>query len=151
MIRLSKLADYAFVILTQMVSSDRGAWAAADLALKTTLPGPTVAKIMKLLAKGGIVASSRGATGGYHLTAPATEITIARIIEAVDGPIALTACVDAAEPDCAVQTLCPMHGGWDKINRAVRGALTEVTLADLAGSIVQPPACAMAKELDVVS
>ncbi len=130
MIRMSKLADYSFIILLQMVSEDRS-WAASELTEKTTLPAPTVAKLMKVLAKAGIVHAQRGAAGGYRLALASQEITIARIIEAIDGPIALTDCVNEGEPNCAVQALCPMHGGWDKINKAVRLALETVFLSDL--------------------
>jgi len=131
MIRMSKLADYSFIILANMVNGQEAHWAASDLAVQTTLPLPTVAKLMKVLAKAGIVNAQRGATGGYRLALPPNNISIARIIEAVDGPIALTDCVDEGEPDCAVQSLCPMHGGWNKINSAVRFALESVFLSDL--------------------
>jgi Rrf2 family protein len=87
---------------------------------------------MKLLAPAGLMESHRGATGGYSLTRAAEEISIADIISAVDGPIALTACVDGAEGHCDVESLCPMRGNWDKVNRAVRRALEEVTLADMS-------------------
>lgn len=130
MIRMSKLADYSFILLTQMVSVDRS-WAASELTELTTLPAPTVAKLMKVLAKGGVVTAQRGAAGGYRLAAAAKDISIAKIIEAVDGPIALTDCVDKHQPDCAVQSLCPMHGGWNKVNKALRAGLESVSLADL--------------------
>jgi FeS assembly SUF system regulator len=135
MIRMSKLADYSFILLAQMVSENKESWAASELAARTTLPLPTVAKLMKLLAKGGVVAAQRGATGGYRLMRPARRISIASIIESVDGPIALTDCVDQGEPNCAVSTLCPMHGGWDKVNKALRSALESVSLSDLAPCI----------------
>ena len=140
MMRMSKLADYSFILLLQMVSEDKVSWAASDLADRTTLPLPTVAKLMKLLAKSGVVTGQRGASGGYRLAASAKEISIARIVEAVDGPIALTDCaakdvgseVDKNDiHDCAVRSHCPMHGGWNKVNRAMRGALENVFLCDL--------------------
>lgn len=131
MIKLSKLADYAFVILTRMAPHESASWAASDLAEKTGLPNPTVAKTMKLLAKGQIVTAQRGALGGYRLAQPPAQITVASIIAAVDGPIALTQCVDQQEPDCLAQSFCPLHGGWDLINRAVVNALEGVTLADM--------------------
>jgi FeS assembly SUF system regulator len=131
MIRMSKLADYSFIILIHMGNRDQATWAASDLSTETTLPLPTVAKLMKVLAKAGIVIAQRGAAGGYRMAASACEITIARIIEAVDGPIALTDCVDDGEHDCAVQSLCPMHGGWNKINKAMKQALEGVYLSDL--------------------
>lgn len=131
MIRMSKMADYAFIVLAQMAGEKKGAWAASDLAERTTLPTPTVAKLMKLLAKGGVVTAQRGAQGGYTLAVLPSEISIAKIVEAVDGPIALTDCVDQGEHICAVRSLCPMCGGWDKVNKAMRSALETVFLSDL--------------------
>jgi FeS assembly SUF system regulator len=132
MLRMSKLADYSFILLAQMVSENKPSWAASELADRTTLPAPTVAKLMKVLAKAGIVTGQRGAAGGYRLAASAKEISVARIIEAVDGPIALTDCVvEGGTQDCAVQSLCPMHGGWGKVNSAMRVALDNVFLSDL--------------------
>lgn len=139
MIKMSKLADYAFVLLTRMASREEASWSASDLSEKTSVPGPTVAKIMKILAKSQIVTAQRGALGGYRLTQPANQTTVAAIIQAVDGPIALTQCVDDSEPDCAVQNFCPLHGGWDLVNRAVVQALQGVTLADMAGRARQQP------------
>ncbi len=133
MIRMSKLADYSFVILNQMMSAGGEPSSASDLATKTTLPLPTVAKLMKMLAKNGLVTAHRGATGGYRLALPPESISIARIIEAVDGPITLTECVDETEPACAVQRYCPMYRGWGRVNEAMRHALENVFLADMVG------------------
>lgn len=102
MIRLSRLTDYAVTLLTQMVSEGKGLWAASDLAEKAGVPLPTVSKILKQLSKGGIVVAQRGATGGYHLVRPATDISIAAIIEAMDGPIALTDCAEGGDQDCRI-------------------------------------------------
>ena len=132
MIRLSRLTDYAVTLLTQMVSEEKGVWAASDLADRTALAAPTVAKILKLLAKAGIVTAQRGATGGYHLAHQASLISIASIVEAMDGPIALTDCAEGGEHNCSVEKICPMSGNWDRINRAIRKALDEVSLADMA-------------------
>lgn len=139
MIRMSKLADYAFILLGQMMADDKSSWSASDLAERTTLPLPTAAKLMKTLAKGGIVVARRGAAGGYLLARPASEISVADIVTAVDGPIALTECVDESEDrHCAVQRLCPLHGGWDKVNKAIKVALESVSLAEMnAGAMVR--------------
>lgn len=131
MLRLSKLADYSFILLTQMVSGNDKSWSAAELAENTSLPQPTVAKIMKLLAKSDIVSAQRGASGGYRLAKAPEATTVADVIEAVDGPIALTGCVNNKEPDCAAHSFCCMRGGWDKVNRATRDALATVSLDDL--------------------
>lgn len=145
MFRLSKLTDYAVVVLTEMARVDDRSgkvtvFTAPALADRTAAPVPTVQKVLKLLAKGGVLASTRGVSGGYSLARPATAVTVAQIIQAIDGPIALTDCVDGAEGACGVERLCPMRGNWDKVNRAVRGALDEVTLADMAApAFLEPP------------
>ena len=134
MLRMSKLADYAFIILTQMSRESGQTWSASSLSQGTTLPLPTVAKLMKLLARSGIVAAQRGAAGGYHLAREAQTISIADIIEAVDGPISLTECAGKALGktvcDCAV-TSCPTKESWGRVNQAIRTSLEIVFLSDL--------------------
>jgi len=135
MIKLSRMTDYAVVVLARM-ARDGGRGGAAvqtvpQLAERTAVPAPTVAKLMKLLALAGLTESHRGAAGGYALTRAPEDISIADIISAVDGPIALTACVDGAEGHCGVESLCAMRGNWDKVNRAVRHALEGVSLAEM--------------------
>ncbi|HYE52346.1 MAG TPA: SUF system Fe-S cluster assembly regulator [Azospirillaceae bacterium] len=139
MIRLSKLTDYAVVVMTTMMRSDSAMHTAASLADRTGLPAPTVSKLLKLLAKEGLLASHRGAAGGYSLARAPREITVAAVIQAIDGPIALTDCVDGAEGACGVESLCPRRGNWDKVNQAVRRALEGVTLADMAEPSFPPP------------
>jgi FeS assembly SUF system regulator len=131
MIKLSRLADYAVVLLTQMGSDAKGVHTALDLAVGTGLPVPTVSKVLATLARNRVVGSVRGAKGGYRLAAPPDRISVARIIAAIDGPIALTQCVDRTAEICTVETLCPSRAGWHKINEAVERALSEVSLADL--------------------
>lgn len=134
MLRMSKLADYAFILLSHMAHREKEMWSASTLSVETQLPLPTVAKLMKLLAKGEIVIAQRGAMGGYHLARAAKQISIAQIIEAVDGPIGLTECAGAAkgkkECDCAV-SVCPVKESWSRINIAIRGALDNVRLSEL--------------------
>jgi FeS assembly SUF system regulator len=132
MIRLSKLTDYAVVVLSRM-SHDAGAvHTAPALSRSTGVPEPTVQKCLMLLARASLVASRRGAAGGYALARPADAISVAEIIAAMDGPIALTACVDGASGGCGVERVCAMRGGWDRVNSAIKGALEGVTLADMA-------------------
>ncbi|MDP9126957.1 MAG: SUF system Fe-S cluster assembly regulator [Pseudomonadota bacterium] len=138
MIRLSRLTDYAVTLLTQMVSEGKGYWAASDLGTKSGVPLPTVSKILKQLAKTGIVSAQRGAAGGYKLVRPGEKISIAAIIEAMDGPIALTDCAEGSAHACRVEPICPMSGNWNKVNRAVRDALETVSLADMVGSSRAP-------------
>jgi FeS assembly SUF system regulator len=132
MIKLSRLADYAVVLLSQMGSDDKGVHNALDLAARTGLPVPTVSKILATLARRGVLHSVRGAKGGYRLGAPPAKISVADIISAIDGPIALTQCVDPAG-NCNVEALCPTRDGWHRINAVIRGALAGITLADLIG------------------
>lgn len=131
MFRLSKLTDYGVVVLGQMADLTGAHTTAPELAEATNLPLPTVAKILKLLAKANVINSTRGAGGGYALERPAHKVSVAEIIEALDGPVALTACVDGAEGACDVESQCPMRGQWDPINFAVKAALDSVSLADI--------------------
>lgn len=130
MIRLSRMTDYGVVVMSQM-SQQPDMTTAPELAQATGLPIPTVSKLLKQLTKSGLVASHRGVNGGYSIARKLEDINAMEIIEALDGPVALTDCVDGAEDMCNVQSLCPLRGGWDKVNAAVRDALTEVTLAEL--------------------
>jgi len=129
-IRLSRMTDYGVVVMSQMSQHD-STMTAPELAQATGLPVPTVSKLLKQLAKSGLVESHRGVHGGYSMTRDIDDINAMEVIEALDGPVALTDCVDGAEDLCNVQSLCPMRGGWDKVNKAVRKALTEVSLAEL--------------------
>jgi FeS assembly SUF system regulator len=131
MIKLSRLTDYGVVVMTQINQSADAVTTAPDLAAATGLPLPTVSKLLKKLAKTRLLQSHRGVRGGYSLSCALAQITVAEFIEALDGPVALTACVDGAEDACNVESLCPVRGGWDRVNRAIRTALEEVSLADL--------------------
>src|SRR5690606_30794897 len=96
MVRLSNLADYAVVVMCQMAMSDDARPSAANIASATAIPLPTVAKLMGTLSRAGLLTSYRGIGGGFALARPATDIAVAEIVEAVDGPIALTHCTDPA-------------------------------------------------------
>ncbi|MEX1035109.1 MAG: SUF system Fe-S cluster assembly regulator [Sneathiella sp.] len=131
MIKLSKMTDYGVVIMSEMARLPGRTMTAPDVSLHTGLPVPTAAKILRILAKSPFLTSHRGAHGGYHLTRDAEAITIAEIVRAMEGPVAVTSCVDDSIEDCSVQSCCPMRGGWEKINRALNTALENVTLADM--------------------
>ncbi|MGY9005539.1 MAG: SUF system Fe-S cluster assembly regulator [Alphaproteobacteria bacterium] len=131
MIKLSRLADYAVVLLTQMGDDPKHVFNALDLSARTALPMPTVSKILATLARNGVLKSVRGAKGGYRLDSTPDRISVADIIAAIDGPIALTQCVDDSAEDCTVETLCPTRAGWHKINDAIHHALDQVSLAEL--------------------
>jgi len=129
MFRLSKLTDYAVVVLVRL-ADDNAIQTSPGISAATGIPEPTVAKVLKAMAGRGLVSSMRGAHGGYRLAEPLTAIPVARVIEAIDGPIALTACVDGG--DCDSACLCPMRGRWDPVNGAIRAALSGISLADMA-------------------
>jgi FeS assembly SUF system regulator len=130
-IRLTNLADYAVVLMTAAAREPELRLSAARAAESTTIPAPTVAKLMGTLARAGLLVASRGVSGGFALARPASDISIADIVEAVDGPIALTACVAPESHDCAIEGVCGVRGHWGPINAAVRAALEQVSLADL--------------------
>jgi FeS assembly SUF system regulator len=131
MLRLTNLADYAVVIMVHAAHSAAARHSAASVAGETGLPVPTVAKVTGLLARAGLLVSQRGATGGFQLARPAGEIDVATIIEAVDGPIALTQCVEPRTADCSLEGSCVMREPWQIINRTVRDALAGVRLDQL--------------------
>ncbi|HNQ91636.1 MAG TPA: SUF system Fe-S cluster assembly regulator [Alphaproteobacteria bacterium] len=133
MIRLSKLSDYAIVVLSRLAAEERGQLQTAILlAQQTGIPEPTVAKVLKLLSRQGIVQSVRGVRGGYTMIRVPEEVTVTELIEALEGPIAITSCADIdVETSCQIAGLCPMRGRWHRVNVAVKGALDELFLSDL--------------------
>ncbi|GGI70479.1 SUF system Fe-S cluster assembly regulator [Polymorphobacter multimanifer] len=131
MIRLTNLADYAVVLMTAVAREPEQRFSSARAAEVTTIPAPTVAKLLGTLARGGLLLASRGVAGGFVLARPAAEISIAAIVETVDGPISLTACVTGEAHDCVIEGVCGVRGHWGPINAAVRAALEAVSLADL--------------------
>ena len=131
MFKLNRMTDYAVVMMADMARSEDCIRTAPEIATATGVPLPTVAKLLKNLANAGLLASQRGAGGGYLLGRDPKAITVVEIIAAVEGPIALTACVTGSQDSCEVEPICSMRGNWDKVNKAVRRALGEVTLVDM--------------------
>lgn len=129
MLKLSKMADYGIVILAYM-SQNRMCLSSTQIAENTHIPEATVSKILKLLNNGGIVNSTRGANGGYQLVENAENISAAKIIEAIDGPVELTSCVEGSHSTCQIANTCQLNGRWQKINGAVKDALGTLTLKD---------------------
>lgn len=138
--RLSSMADYAVVImsaaarhcgacaLTMPDGGKRSLLSAGQLAQETGVPAPTVQKLVSKLTAAGLLRSSRGVGGGLRLARPPAAITIADIVEAVEGPIALTACIDNGKHDCTLEGQCNVRPHWSPVNAAVRGALAQVPL-----------------------
>ncbi len=137
MLRLTNLADYAVLTLVQAAQSADQRLSATSVAAATGLPVPTVAKVAGLLARAGLIRSQRGMGGGFELARAAEDISVAMIIEAVDGPIALTHCVDGPG-DCMIEKSCQMKAPWQVINRALRDSLSSVSLAELARASAVP-------------
>ena len=130
--RLSHLADYAVVLMTAAARRNAGErLSATELAGETGVPLPTAQKLMGQLATAGLLASSRGAAGGFALSRPATEISLADIVEAVEGPIAMTVCSEG-RTDCALDAHCRVKPHMGVVGNAVRGALGAVSLTELA-------------------
>jgi len=134
--RLSNLADYAVVMLAAAARKGDGRLNASLLAEETGIPLPTAQKLVGRLAAAGLIASSRGTGGGFKLARGASDISLADIVEAVEGPIAMTACVEAGRHDCGVEHSCRVKPHWNAVNSAMRGALAGVTLESLAAEAV---------------
>lgn len=137
MLKLSRLTDYAVAALVRL-SAAEGVETSPGIAAAIGVPEPTVAKVLKALAGQGLVISTRGARGGYRLGRPLSGIAVAEVICAIDGPIALTSCVEGATGACESQSLCPIAGRWDPVNEAIRKALSNITLADMAAAALPP-------------
>jgi FeS assembly SUF system regulator len=150
MLRLSRLTDYAVVVLVRLARED-GVTTTPALASATGVPEPTVAKVLKLMAAQGMVASQRGARGGYRLARPLHSIAVSEVIAAIDGPISLTACVDGATGGCEAQHCCPIRGRWDPVNDAIRLALGRITLQEMSGAGEEPkrPSPPTARNTDI--
>jgi FeS assembly SUF system regulator len=135
--RLSNMADYAVVIMSAAARHCGAARiSASDLAAETAIALPTTQKLVSMLSNAGLLRSSRGAGGGIQLGRPAAAITLADIIEAIEGPIAMTSCVDTGSHNCAMEGNCRVQAHWPVVNDAVRGALAGVSLTTLTGARV---------------
>lgn len=131
--RLSSLSDHAVVLMQAAATRCGGSRAsAADLALVTGIPVPTAQKLVSVLTRAGLLQSARGTGGGIKLARPAAAISLADVVEAVEGPIALTACMETdGRHDCSREGTCTVRPHWTPVNAAVRGALAAVSLASL--------------------
>ena len=131
--RLSNLADYAVVTMSAAARHcGGGRTSAAELAAETGLPVPTVQKLVSKLTAAGLLRSTRGAGGGLQLARPAAAISVADIVEAVEGPIALAACI---EGECAMDHDCRVKPHWPLVNTALRGALAGIPLTQLSAEV----------------
>ncbi len=130
MLRISKLTDYGTLVMAYLASSVLANHAAKDIAHQTHLALPTVSKLLKLLAKGGLLQAHRGVKGGYSLARPASDITLAQIIGVLEGDIGLTECSHHTS-SCSMQTHCGVRGNWRTISEIIREALNGITLIEM--------------------
>jgi FeS assembly SUF system regulator len=130
MLRMSKLTDYGTMVLAQLATSPSGLASAGQVADATRIAQPTVSKLLKALAKAGLVVSERGALGGYALARPPEQISAADIIDALEGPVAITEC-SASGSACDLEKFCRVGNAWQIINHSIRNALRQVSLTDL--------------------
>ncbi len=128
MLRISRLTDYGTVLLAHLAAHQATVCSAADVAEATGIAPPTVSKLLKLLARAGLVTSTRGANGGYRLSRAPQEISAADVIDALEGPVSITEC---GAGECEHEEVCSVGNAWQRINVAIRRALQDVTLNDL--------------------
>ncbi len=138
MIRITRLTDYGIILLAYLASRPREqVLTARDAAQECRLPVPMVSKILKTLARGGILASHRGVKGGYSLARAPERITVGDIIGALEGPIGITEC-SSSPGSCEQEPSCPVRINWQRISEAVRGSLEKIPLSEMVGSSRAP-------------
>lgn len=132
MIRIAKLTDYGILLLTCFVGGGGDPLRSArDLSEESGIPLPTVSKLLKILSRGGLLASHRGIRGGYRLAREPGKITIAEVVSAIEGPIGVTECGASPPGLCDLEPVCPVRTPWQRVNEVVRKALKDLTLADM--------------------
>jgi len=146
MLRIGKLTDYATVILAMLAADRLRVLTAGALSERTHIASPTVAKLLKQLHRAGLVNSTRGTHGGYQLARDPEHISAAAILDALEGPIALTEC-SAGSGHCGIEHTCSVGRTWQRLSVAVRRSLSEITLAQLAGLDTRAPTMAIEREL----
>jgi FeS assembly SUF system regulator len=139
MLRVSRLTDYATVVMTCIAAHPDDVLSTAQIADEARLELPTVSKLLKSLGHAGLVESFRGVNGGYRLARPAGEISLAAIVEAMEGPIGMTEC-SVSHGQCERESLCGVRGSWRQVSDVVDGALRSVSLADMLKPAPPPPA-----------
>jgi FeS assembly SUF system regulator len=132
MLRISKLTDYGTVILANLARESARVHTATEVAEQTHIGLPTVSKLLKRLQRNGLVISSRGSHGGYQLAKAPTAISAATILDALEGPLALTECA-GHHSSCGISTTCGVGHAWQRVNAAIRRSLEEISLSQLAG------------------
>jgi FeS assembly SUF system regulator len=139
MLRISKLTDYAILVMVELTASRDEVLSAQALAERCGLEAPTVSKVLKALSRAALVESFRGPSGGYRARNAPAEISVAEVISAIEGPIAMTEC-SVHEGLCTVEASCSARDNWQKVSRAVAGALERISLADMSRPADASPA-----------
>ena len=133
MIRMTRLTDYAIVLLTHIARDrDPAVHNSRDLAAAVRLPLPTVNKVLKTLTRKGLLLSHRGVKGGYRLARSPEDVSVAEIISATEGPVAITECSTSVPDSCEHEGLCPLGENWQRINQTILDALDKITLSEMA-------------------
>lgn len=137
MLRINRETDYGVLILTAMARFPEQRVSSVQLAKTHGLPQPIVSKVMKQLVHAGLLCSFRGSKGGYGLARTPEQVNIAEVIEALEGPIAITECVEKGRQSCSHGYDCNAGAAWSRISNVVREALQGVTLEQMGGSAEQ--------------
>lgn len=137
MLRLTKLTDYAILLMSHMASLEGGLQASGELASATRIPSPTVSKVLQALLGAGLLESIRGARGGYRLARPASQISVREIISCFEGHIALTEC-NLDDVECDQMAVCSTQGNWKRINQAIHDALQDISLQEMTQADFMP-------------
>jgi FeS assembly SUF system regulator len=130
MLRISRLTDYGTLLLVHLANQEGRLCTAGEMASATHVAMPTAQKLLKLLAKGGLIDSVRGTDGGYVLARPAKDISATQILDVLEGPLAITEC-STADSQCELESMCQVGSAWQKINHAIRSTLNDISLAEL--------------------
>lgn len=137
MIKVSRMADYAILLVCKMSNDENKVYSSQELSIITSLKITTISKILTKLTKANVTDSIRGVSGGYKLTMKAGDISVGNIIDIIDGKVALTVCVEEGENhNCNLVSLCPSQSNWQIINNTVREALNSVSIAEMANPFV---------------
>ena len=137
MIKVSRMADYAILLVCKMSNDENKVYSSQELSIITSLKITTISKILTKLTKANVTDSIRGVSGGYKLTMKAGDISVGNIIDIIDGKVALTVCVEEGENhNCDLVSLCPSQSNWQIINNTVREALNSVSIAEMANPFV---------------
>jgi len=131
MLRMTKLADYGVVLLSEMAGSPNDSFTPADLEKRVGIPKPTISKLLKQMTAGGLLISQRGKHGGYRLSGNPEEVNLAQVLNVLEGPLAVTAC-SAGPGLCQLEQGCTIRRNWQQINRAIYQGLEQLSLAAMA-------------------